>query len=78
MTSDPSAGAETIITSDQAVRGGKVIELKRIVDEAVQECPGVKRVFVATRTGADVPRSGLDIPLEKVGPAPAHAAWLTA
>ena len=61
-----SAGAETIITSDQAVRGGKVIELKRIVDEAVRECPGVKRVFVATRTGADVPRSALDIPLEKV------------
>lgn len=59
------ADAETIITSDQAVRGGKVIELKRIVDDAVKECPGVKRVFVATRTGADVPRSPLDIPMEK-------------
>jgi len=59
------AGAETIITSDQAVRGGKVIELKRIVDAAVAECPGVKRVFVATRTGADVPRTALDIPMEK-------------
>ena len=43
-----------------------MIELKRIVDDAVKECPSVKRVFVATRTGADVPRSGLDIPMEKV------------
>ncbi|XP_043236127.1 acetyl-coenzyme A synthetase 2-like, mitochondrial isoform X2 [Amphibalanus amphitrite] len=59
------AGAETIITSDQAVRGGKVIELKRIVDDAVRECPSVKRVFVATRTGAEVPRSGIDIPMEE-------------
>ena len=61
-----TAAAETVITSDQAVRGGKVIELKRVVDDAVSKCPTVKRVFVAERTGASVPSTRLDIPLEKV------------
>ena len=30
------------------------------------ESPCVKRVFVASRTGADVPMGKIDIPLEKV------------
>lgn len=62
-----SANAETVITADQAVRGGKRIELKQVVNEAVFKCPSVKRVFVAERTGADVPRGRFDIPLDKVG-----------
>ena len=37
------------------MRGGKIIPLKRTVDAAVSNCPCVKRVLVATRTGADVP-----------------------
>lgn len=61
-----SAGAETIITTDQGVRGGKIIELKRTVNAALEQCPGVKRVFVAQRTGNQVPSHKLDIPLEKV------------
>lgn len=60
------AGAETVITADQGVRGGKVIELKHTVDQAVAECAGVKRVLVASRTGANVPIGKLDIPLEQV------------
>ncbi|XP_071963736.1 acetyl-coenzyme A synthetase 2-like, mitochondrial isoform X1 [Antedon mediterranea] len=60
------AGAETVITTDQGVRGGKIIELKRTVDEAVDKCPTVKRVFVSKRTGAeDVPMSSIDISLEE-------------
>uniref|UniRef100_H2YFH8 acetate--CoA ligase n=1 Tax=Ciona savignyi TaxID=51511 RepID=H2YFH8_CIOSA len=35
---------ETVITTDQGVRGGKVIELKQTVDNAVEKCPSVKRV----------------------------------
>ena len=60
------AGAETIITTDQAVRGGKIIELKKTVDEAVKKCPTVSRVFMSRRTNADVPFGKLDISLEDV------------
>lgn len=60
------AQAETVITADQGVRGGKIIQLKRLVDEAVQKCPCVRQVFVARRTGGDVPMGKLDIPLDKV------------
>ena len=61
------AGAHTIVTTDQAVRGGKVIQLKKTVDEAVSKCPDiVKRVFVAKRTGAEVPMGEKDFCLEKV------------
>ncbi|XP_064599985.1 acetyl-coenzyme A synthetase 2-like, mitochondrial [Liolophura sinensis] len=59
------AQAETVITADQGVRGGKIIQLKRLVDEAVQKCPCVRQVFVARRTGGDVPMGKLDIPLDK-------------
>ncbi|KAK2141361.1 hypothetical protein LSH36_1111g01020 [Paralvinella palmiformis] len=60
------AGAHTIVTTDQAVRGGKVIQLKKTVDEAVSKCPDiVKRVFVAKRTGAEVPMGEKDFCLEK-------------
>ena len=61
-----AAGAETIITSDQAVRGGKLIELKATVDAAVALCPDVKRVFVTHRTGNKVSQTDKDIPLEEV------------
>ena len=61
-----AANAETIITADQAVRGGKVSDLKTMVDKAVATSPCVKRVFVASRTGADVPMGENDFPLEKV------------
>ncbi|XP_038075394.1 acetyl-coenzyme A synthetase 2-like, mitochondrial [Patiria miniata] len=57
--------AQTIITSDQAVRGGKLIDLKKTVDNAVSQCPSIQRVFVAQRTGNPVPMSKIDIPLEE-------------
>ena len=60
------ANAETVITADQVVRGGKTSDLKTMVDKAVSQSPCVKRVFVASRTGADVPMGKIDIPLEKV------------
>ena len=50
-----SAKAETIITADEGVRGGKIIPLKQTVDNAITGCECVKRVLVATRTGANVP-----------------------
>ena len=55
-----------MITADQGIRGGKAIELKKMVDEAVAQCPCVKRVFVYQRTGAGVPMGPKDIVLDKV------------
>jgi len=43
-----------VITADEGVRGGKTIALKKNVDAAVSECPGVKSVFVLKRTGGKV------------------------
>lgn len=61
-----TAGAETVITTDQGLRGGKIIELKAAADKAVAMCPRVKRVFVSQRTGANLPKGRLDIPFEEV------------
>jgi acetyl-CoA synthetase len=49
------ARCTTVITADEGVRGGKLIPLKRTVDEAVMACPTVRAVFVARRTGNKVP-----------------------
>ncbi|MEN8790041.1 MAG: acetate--CoA ligase [Flavobacteriaceae bacterium] len=46
--------AHCVITSDGSFRGDKVIDLKGIVDQALQECQGVKTVYVVERTGSKV------------------------
>jgi len=43
-----------VITSDGGFRGSKTIDLKGIVDEAVNTCPGVERVLVVKRTQTEV------------------------
>ena len=43
-----------VITADEGVRGGKIIPLKRNVDQALEH-RDVPTVIVVTRTGADVP-----------------------
>lgn len=50
-----NAGSKVVITSDEGKRGGKVIGTKRIVDDALNQCPDVKNVIVFRRTGAEVP-----------------------
>ncbi len=44
------AQAAFIITCDGAFRGGKQIPLKEVIDDALVQCPFVKRVIVLTRT----------------------------
>jgi acetyl-CoA synthetase len=44
-----------VITSDGSFRGAKAIDLKGIVDAALEECPGVETVLVVKRTGGEVP-----------------------
>ena len=39
-----------VITSDGSFRGKKVIDLKSIVDQALEECPNVSKVLVVKRT----------------------------
>lgn len=48
------ADCKMMITSDGSFRGSKTIDLKGIVDKALEECPDVKTVLVAKRTGADI------------------------
>jgi acetyl-CoA synthetase len=43
-----------LITSDGSYRGNKTIDLKSIVDKALEECPGVESVLVAKRLGSDI------------------------
>ncbi len=44
-------GATTVVTVDGAFRGGKLVPLKRNVDEALESCPHVENVIVCNRTG---------------------------
>ena len=55
-----------VITSDQGVRGGKFIELKRTVVTAVATCPSIKAILVGKRTGNPVVASPLDVDLDEV------------
>uniref|UniRef100_A0A8C7J9G4 acetate--CoA ligase n=1 Tax=Oncorhynchus kisutch TaxID=8019 RepID=A0A8C7J9G4_ONCKI len=59
------AQSSTVITVNQGVRGGKVVDLKRTVDQAVQNCPTVQQVLVAMRTENTVPMTDRDVPLEE-------------
>ncbi|NXJ81471.1 ACS2L synthetase, partial [Trogon melanurus] len=56
---------KAVITYNQGVRAGRIIELKMTVDEAVKNCPSVKHVFVAQRTDNKVQMGDRDIPLEE-------------
>ena len=46
--------SDYIITADEGVRGGKIIPLKKITDEALTNCPNVKKCIVVKRTGNQV------------------------
>uniref|UniRef100_A0A3Q0R5R3 Propionate--CoA ligase n=1 Tax=Amphilophus citrinellus TaxID=61819 RepID=A0A3Q0R5R3_AMPCI len=59
------AQSSTVITVNQGVRGGKVTELKKTVDTAVQSCPTVKQVFVAMRTETPVTMTARDIAMDE-------------
>jgi acetyl-CoA synthetase len=43
-----------VITSDGSYRGSKTIDLKGIVDKALEDCPGVKTTLVAKRINSDI------------------------
>ncbi|KAI9849034.1 MAG: acetyl-CoA synthetase [Sclerophora amabilis] len=49
------AQSKVIITADEGKRGGKVIGTKKIVDDAMKQCPDVTGVLVFKRTGTEIP-----------------------
>ena len=54
-----------VITSDGSFRGNKSIDLKGIVDNALEKCPSVQHVLVVNRTNTDVNmKEGRDVWLQ--------------
>ncbi|KAG9306981.1 hypothetical protein G9A89_000895 [Geosiphon pyriformis] len=49
------AASKLVITSDEGRRGGKIIKTKKVVDDAIKECPTVEHVLVFRHTGSEVP-----------------------
>ncbi|WGH75751.1 acetate--CoA ligase [Tenacibaculum tangerinum] len=46
--------AKMVITSDGSYRGAKTIDLKSIVDEALEDCPTIEHVLVAKRIHSNI------------------------
>ena len=61
------SNAKVVITADSSFRGGKLIELKKITDEAVAESPSIEHALVVRHTGLEVPmKHGRDIYLDEL------------
>ena len=56
------ATCNIIVTADGGYRGAKTIELKQIVDKALETCPSIKKSIVLKRTGGEVNmKTGRDV-----------------
>lgn len=60
------ATCNIVVTADGGYRGAKTIDLKGIVDDALENCPSVERCIVQNRIGASVNmKDGRDVWLEE-------------
>jgi acetyl-CoA synthetase len=48
------SASRTVVTADGGWMSGKVVELKKILDDALKQCPSVEHVVVVRRTGQAV------------------------
>jgi acetyl-CoA synthetase len=56
------SGSKVVVTADGGWRRGKIVELKRIADHALESTPSVERVIVVRRTAQPVEmRAGRDV-----------------
>jgi acetyl-CoA synthetase len=53
------ANAKVLITADGTYRRGKIIDLKKIVDEAMLQCPTIETIVVVKHTGSPIDVSEL-------------------
>ncbi|HTL97785.1 MAG TPA: acetate--CoA ligase [Holophagaceae bacterium] len=61
------AGAEVLLTADGGWRKGELLKIKEIADAAASQCPALRKVVVARRTGHDIPmQAGRDIYLDEL------------
>ena len=51
--------SKLVITCDGSLQNGKLVELKRIVDDSLRHCPTVENVVVVKRTGHEVPMEAM-------------------
>lgn len=48
------AACKALLTCDEGRRGGRPVNIKKLCDDALEQCPTVEKVLVFKRTGADV------------------------
>lgn len=60
------AQCKVVLTCNESVRGGRVVDLKSTVDAAVKSCPSVRHVLVSQRTEKPAAMGKLDVPLDEV------------
>ena len=58
--------ANAVITANHKVQRGRSTDLKTVIDQAVSECPSVRKVFVVKTTPAEVVWNERDVPLKEV------------
>lgn len=61
--------AKFLFTADGFFRRGKVVQMKEIADEAVENCPSIEKVVVFPRLGINIPvREGRDVHWNDIPP----------